>query len=168
MTITQRDTKDHRSYHGDSPPLKLSEVSNRDKTLSLSNHSNKSQTQPRKEDVLGNELHSVYCLDSYQYLSQATAKLQCCSFTKVVRSNSKRSWTIGGSHDDTLGVTSQGMKPTNIVKKVDQNSLLHIESNLDRVGLLSPTHGQRCRQQNGQIKLQNVMTNQSNLLSRVV
>ena len=35
--------------------------------------------------------------------------------------------------------TLQAMAPTNI-KTVHQTSLLHIESNLDRLGLLSPTH----------------------------
>ena len=38
--------------------------------------------------------------------------------------------------------TLQAMVPTN-VKTVHQTSLLHIESSLDRLGLLSPTHDQR-------------------------
>ena len=40
------------------------------------------------------------------------------------------------------------------IKTVRQTSLLHIESNLDRLGLFSPTHGQRSQQQSGQITLQ--------------
>ena len=48
----------------------------------------------------------------------------------------------------------QAMAPTNNVKTVHQTSLLHnIESNLDRLGLLPPTHGQRSKQQTGQITL---------------
>ena len=39
-------------------------------------------------------------------------------------------------------VSLQAMAPTNI-KTVHQTSLLHIESSLDRLGLLSPTHDQR-------------------------
>ena len=39
----------------------------------------------------------------------------------------------------------QAMAPTNI-KMVHQTSLLHIESNLDRLGMLSPTHDQRSQQ----------------------
>ena len=39
----------------------------------------------------------------------------------------------------------QAMAPTN-VKRVHQTSLLHIESNLDRLGMLSPTHDQRSQQ----------------------
>ena len=35
------------------------------------------------------------------------------------------------------------MAPTDNVNTFHQTSLLNIESNLDRVGLLSPTHGQR-------------------------
>ena len=42
--------------------------------------------------------------------------------------------------------TLQAMAPTNI-ETVHQTSLLHIESNLDRLGLLSPTHDQRSQQQ---------------------
>ena len=41
----------------------------------------------------------------------------------------------------------QAMAPTNI-KTVHQTSLLHIESNLDQLGMLSPTHDQRSQQKN--------------------
>ena len=59
--------------------------------------------------------------------------------------------------------TLQAMAPTN-VKMVHQTFLLHIESNLDRLGLLSPTHGQRSQQQSGQITLQPVLINKSKFL----
>ena len=56
------------------------------------------------------------------------------------------------------------MAPTNI-KTVYQTSLLYIiESNLDRLGMLSPTHDQRSQQKNGNITLQPVLTNQSKFL----
>ena len=55
------------------------------------------------------------------------------------------------------------MAPTNI-KTVHQTSLLHIESSLDRLGLLSPTHDQRSQQQSGQITLQPVLINKSKFL----
>ena len=45
----------------------------------------------------------------------------------------------------------QAMAPTNI-KTVHQTSLLHIESNLDRLGMLSPTHDQRSQQKHGKIR----------------
>ena len=55
----------------------------------------------------------------------------------------------------------EAMAPTNI-KTVHQTSLLHIvESNLDRLGMLPPTHGQRSQQENGQITLQPVLINKS-------
>ena len=48
------------------------------------------------------------------------------------------------------------MAPTNI-KTVHQASLLHnIESNLDRLGLLSLTHDQRSQQQTGQTALNQI------------
>ena len=43
---------------------------------------------------------------------------------------------------DKLCDTLQAMAPTN-VKTVHKTSLLHIEINLDRFEMLSPTHGQR-------------------------
>ena len=47
--------------------------------------------------------------------------------------------------------TLQAMAPTNN-KTVHQTSLPHIESSLDRLGLLSPTHDQRSQQQIGQLR----------------
>ena len=55
------------------------------------------------------------------------------------------------------------MAPTN-VKTIHQTSLLHIESNLDRLGLLSPTHGQFSQQESGQITLQSVLINKPKFL----
>ena len=77
---------------------------------------------------------------------------------------SQRGTEVNGSHHDDnpllrpTGIqiatnsyaTLQAMAPTNI-KTVHQTSLLHIESSLDRLGLLSPTHDQRSQQQSGQI-----------------
>ena len=55
------------------------------------------------------------------------------------------------------------MAPTN-VKTVHETSLLHIESNLDRVGMLSPTHDQRSQQKNEKITLRPVLINKSEFL----
>ena len=60
-------------------------------------------------------------------------------------------------------VTQQATTSTN-VQTVHQTSLLHIESNLDRLGLLSPTHGQLSQQQSRQITLQSVLINKSKFL----
>ena len=57
----------------------------------------------------------------------------------------------------------QAMAPTNI-KTVHQTSFLHIESNLDRLGMLSPTHDQRSQQKTGKITLQPVLINKSKIL----
>ena len=59
----------------------------------------------------------------------------------------------------------QAMAPTNIKTVLHQTSLLlHIESNLDRHGMLSPTHDQRSQQKNGKITLQPVLINKSKFL----
>ena len=49
-------------------------------------------------------------------------------------------------------------------KRFIKTSLLNIESNLDRLGLLSPTHGQRSQQQSGQITIQSVLINKPKFL----
>ena len=80
----------------------------------------------------------------------------CCPSNKIIKiSDTKSILAIGGLHEDKLCNTLQAMAPTN-VETVHQTSLLHIESNLDRLGLLSPTHGQRSQQQSGQIMRQSV------------
>ena len=53
--------------------------------------------------------------------------------------------------------------PTN-VETVHQASLFHIESNLDRLGMFSPTHGQRSQQQSEQITLRSRLINKSRFL----
>ena len=55
------------------------------------------------------------------------------------------------------------MAPTNI-KTVNQTSLLHIESNLYRLGMLSPAHDQRSQQKTGKVTLQPVLINKSKFL----
>ena len=57
----------------------------------------------------------------------------------------------------------QVMAPTNI-KTVHQASLPHIESSLDQLGLLLPTHSQRSQQQSGQTTLRPVLINKSKFL----
>ena len=90
---------------------------------------------------------------------------------------SQRGTTVNGSHhgDNPLlrptGIqiatkryaALQAMAPTNI-KTVHQTSLLNIENNLDRFGMLSPTHDQRSQQKNGKFTLQPVLINKSKFL----
>ena len=90
---------------------------------------------------------------------------------------SQRGTKVNGSHHDDnpllrpTGIqmatksyaTLEVMAPTN-VKTVDQTFLLHIESNLNRLGLLPPTNDQRSQQQSGQITLQPVLINKSKFL----
>ena len=64
--------------------------------------------------------------------------LMCCSFSKVIKSDSSIFLAIGGWHEHKTYGTLQAMAPTDD-KIVHQTSFLHIESNLDRLGFLSPT-----------------------------
>ena len=82
----------------------------------------------------------------------------CCPSNKVLKSDTKSFLGIRALHEDNLcedKFTLQAMTPTN-VRTVHQISLLHTESNLDRLGLLSPTHGERSQQQSGQFTLQSL------------
>ena len=65
---------------------------------------------------------------------------------------------LRGLHEDELCGILQVMASTS-VETVHQISLFHIESNPDRLRLLSPTNGQRSQQQSGQITLQSVLIN---------
>ena len=82
----------------------------------------------------------------------------CCPSNKVVKSNLRRLLAFGGLHEDKFCDTLQVMAPTD-VKTVHRTSLLHVESSLDRLGLLSPTHGQPSQQPSGQVTLQSVLIN---------
>ena len=62
--------------------------------------------------------------------------------------------------------TLQAMAPTS-VKTIHHASLFHIETNLDRLVLLSPTHDQRSQQQGGHITLQSVSINKSKFLNAI-
>ena len=75
--------------------------------------------------------------------------------TKIIKSDSKVYLAIGELHADKLCDTLQATAPP-IVKTVNQTSSLHIGGNLDRLGLLSPTHDQRSQQQSDQITLRSV------------
>ena len=57
----------------------------------------------------------------------------------------------------------QAMAPADI-KTVHQTSLLNIERNLDRLGMLAPTDDQRSRKKTGKITLQPVLINKSKFL----
>ena len=80
----------------------------------------------------------------------------CCPTIKVIKNATKTILALGGLHKDNLCDILQVMSPTN-VETIHQTSLFHIESNLDRLGLLSPNHDQRSQQKIGQIPLQSVL-----------
>ena len=87
----------------------------------------------------------------------------CYPSNRVIKRDTKRFLALGGLHEDKLCDTLQKRAPVNF-KTIHQTSLLHTESNLDRLGLLSPNHGQRSQQQSGQITLQSVLINKSKFL----
>ena len=125
----------------------------------------KNQTAPRLSELLVVDSHIIQRVvlttteetTVTQQVSHRPIKCQSCLW-------SQRGTKVNGSHhgDNPLfrptGIriatksfaTLQAMASTNI-KTVHQASLLHIESSLDRLGLLSPTHDQRSQQQTGKL-----------------
>ena len=89
--------------------------------------------------------------------------LMCCPSAKVVKSDTTGFLPIGGLHEGKLCDTLQAMAPTN-VDTVHQTSLLPIESNLDRLELLSSTHDHRSQQLRGQMPLRLDLMNKPKFL----
>ena len=87
----------------------------------------------------------------------------CRPINNVIKSDKRRFLALRGLHEDKLRDILQEMAPTDI-ETVYQISFFYIESNPDRLGLLSPTHGQRSQQQSGQIPLQSVLIRNSKFL----
>ena len=87
----------------------------------------------------------------------------CCPSAKVIKSDTTGFLPVGGLHEGKLCDTLQAMAPTN-VDTVHQTSLLPIESNLDRLGLLSSTHDHRSQQPRGQIPLRLDLMNKPKFL----
>ena len=137
-----RGTKVHRSYQGDNPFLRPTDIAA--KLLPSPTNREHRKIIGVKVMSLGTK-YSSYCLERCQYVRIRITIyeedcLMCCPSNEVIKTDSKHFLALGGLHEDTLCDTLQTIPPTN-AKTIHQTSLLHIESNLDRLGLLSPTHG---------------------------
>ena len=137
--------------------------------LAGSNQPRTPETYRLEDDVFGTN-YSFYChsLECCQYFPNykrwGTLFDVLPIYQKSHQTRYKSFPALRGLHGETLCDILQAMAPTNNVKTVHQNSLFYIESNLDRLGLLSPTHGQRSQQQSGQITLHTVLINKSKFL----
>ena len=138
---------------------------NRDKCLARSDQPRTSETYRPQVDMSSGMNYSFYCCiwNAASITTYREDCLMCCPSNKVIKSDTISCLALGRIHEDKVCGTLQAMVPTNI-KMVHQTSVLHIESNLDRLGLLSPTHGQRCPQQSGRITLQSVLINKPKFL----
>ena len=117
-----------------------------------SNRPKTSKTYRGQEDVIGNELQLLISevLPVSQNLNYKIRR-KLSDVLSIQQSHQNKSFlALGGLCEDNLCDTLQEMAPSN-VKTVSQTSLLHIESDLDHLGLLSPTHGQCSHQQSGKI-----------------
>ena len=129
------------------------------KPLPRSNQPRTSATYRHQDDVFVYELQFLLSINGV-LPSYRQDCLMCCPFNKVIKSHTRRCLALGGLLEDKSCDTLQAIAPIN-VKTVLQTSLLRIENNLDRLGLLLPTHGQRSQQQSGRITFQSLLINKS-------
>ena len=166
------------------PATQTNRDPNHDKTLTRSNQTRTSETYRRQDDVFGYELQFLLLyllIECCQYLFhnlnynmnyKLCIQRRLYDVLSIQQSHQQDSDTIKfyvkssrrvTRRQDNLCDILQAMAPTN-VETVHQNSLFHIESNLDRLGLLSPTHGKPSQQQSGQITLESVLINKPKFL----
>ena len=155
---SQRGTKVNGSHHGDSLLLKPTGIQIATKPMPGPTSREHQKRIGVKTISLGTN-YSFYVLSgvlpAFQNLNY---KIQRSLMSDVVIKNDTKFVALEGLHEDKLCDILQAMAPTT-VKTVNQTSVFYIESNLDRLGLLSPTPGQRSRQQSGQIALQSGLIN---------
>ena len=164
---SQRRTKANGSHHGDNPLLRPTGIQIAIKPLPAPTNREHRKLIGVKTMSLDTK-YSFCCRECCQYFriwitSYRKDCLMCCPSSKVIKSDTERFLAFGGLHEDTLCDTLQRILPIT-VQTVHQTSLLYIKSNLDRLELLSPTHGQRSQQQSGQITLQSVLANKPKFL----
>ena len=82
----------------------------------------------------------IFASLSHTHYWYEVGMLKVSAVMGVIKRDPKHFQAPEGLHEDTLCDTLQAIPPTD-AKTVHQTSLLNIESNLDRLGLLSPTHG---------------------------
>ena len=149
------------------PATQTNRDPNHDKTLARSNQPRTSETYRRQDYAFGYDLQFLLSgvLPIFQNLNYKLRRRlsdvlpnQQCHQKAYKRYSSSRRVTR------RIVVRHFTGHDTNHVDPVHQTSLFHTESNSDRLGLLSPTHGQRSRQQSGQITLQSVLINKPKFL----
>ena len=156
---SQSGTKVKESHHGDSPLLKPRGIQIETKSLPDSTTREHRKLIGVKTVALGTNTRLLSgVLPAYQNLSyklqrglsdvlptqerlQRLSDVLPIQQSKVINSEANIFPIIGiieglgGSHEEKLCDTLQGMTPSN-VKTVHQTSLLHIESNPDRLGIV--------------------------------
>ena len=161
----QRGTKVNGSHRGDNPLLKPTRIHIAEQSLPC-------PTTREHRELIGVKTMSLctngsfYCQECCQCFKNLNDKLKRRLSDPLHIHQTKSSQVIQnvflavrGLREDKSMHTLQWHRP---VKMVHQTSSLHIESNSDRVGLLTPTHGQCSQQQSGQITLQSVLINMPN------
>ena len=152
------------SHHGDSPLLKTKRIQ-----IATKSYNNNQVQTIRKHWASENIEYSFSHKDDVVFMSLgANYRLfllyrVCCPSTKVIKTTRNYfSAAIEILHEDKLCHTSQEMVYRSMSKWfIKLPCLLHIESNLHRLGFLSPTRGQCFQQRSGQTTLQCVSQHQT-------
>ena len=128
---------------------------NRDKLLVRSHHSRTSEICRHhdfgfryKLQFLLSRVRTVFPNLNNGKLHERLSDVLLMHQSKVIKRDSKCFLAIGRLHEDKLLDTLQAKAPTNSKSKrfLKPLYMLHIASSLDRLGWLSPTHGQHSQQ----------------------
>ena len=147
------------------PATQTNRDPNRDKILAKSYHLRTSGIYRRQDYVFGFELQLLLSGVLPVTFQNLREKLQRRLMSDVLAAHLPKASKSDSKHfprytnEDKLCDTFQGVVPTNI-KRLGSPDLLpsYIESNPDRFGLLSPTHGQRSQRQSGRSTLHSVLS----------
>ena len=123
----------------------------------------------RQDDVFGYDLQFLLSgvlpvLQNLSYKAQITRSEVLRRNNTVIKSYTKCILALGGLHEDKLCGILHAIAPTTVEMAL-LTSIFHIESNPDRLGLLSPTNSQRSQQEGVHITLQSVLFNKPKILN---
>ena len=160
----QRCTTVKGSHHGDSPLLKPTGIQIATKPMpGTTKREHRRFIDVKKVSLFGYELQFLLSGQKFELQAYREDCLMCCPTNKSSKVIQNISIALDTLHEDKVCDILQAMTPTN-VEMVHQTSLFHVESNSDRLGLLSPTQGQRSQQQRGKNMLRLVLINKPRFL----
>ena len=144
LVVTKR-YEDQRFTSWRQPATQTNRDTNRDKTLARSNQPRTSESYQRQDDVFEYEVKHLYCLECCcQYSIISESELQATEKTVWCAAHPTKSSNVFQKFSSFRRVTLRQVMQHFTSNGTDQCQ--NGSSNLDRLGFLPPTHGQRSQQ----------------------